>query len=97
MRRTPAGSRPQNELTAADLVERLIGVRRLAQEVDHRGGILAVLDDARATEPTRRAVADSLEAGWKALRGYVIRIGDDRRAKGLAGPLGRLPEEEGPS
>jgi hypothetical protein len=78
---------------ARDLVDRLSSARRLVDEVDRRGGIVRLLDDARLNEPGRRALTGSLVHVWRRLRGYVVAIGDDRRAKGLAQPLCWWPDD----
>jgi hypothetical protein len=85
--------RPANQLTAEDLVRRLLAVRRLIQEVDGRGGVVKLLDDAQAAPKVRHALGLSLAKSWVGLRGYVVRLGDERRRRGEAVPAGWLPGE----
>jgi hypothetical protein len=85
--------KPANQLSAADLVDRLLRVRRLLREVDDRGGIAALLDAARAKPAARDAVGRSLARSWVSLRGYVVRLGDEKRRRGEAVPPGWLPGE----
>jgi hypothetical protein len=91
LKRRRADPKSGNQLAALALIERLLAVRGLVRDVDHRG-ILRVLEEAQLGERDVRTLVDSLGATWKGLRGHVIRIGDDRRARGQSVPLGWLPE-----
>jgi hypothetical protein len=91
MSATKLKPKPQKQVTAESLIERIVAVRSLNGEIDQRGGILKLMDEAQADEPTRKQVNAALEASWKGLRAYVIQIGDDRRAKHQALPLCWLP------
>jgi hypothetical protein len=93
MSRPRAGERPVHELAARDLVGRLIDLRTLCGEIDQRGGILRVLQEAQLDRSREMVLVAALEHSWKALRAHVIHIGDDRRARGAAVPLAWLPEE----
>jgi hypothetical protein len=97
MASTKADPKSPNQVTAENLVERLIAVRTMCGEIDQRGGILGVLRDAQADEAQRKQVCAAIDASWKSLRSYVQHIGDDRRARGQAVPLCWLPGDGGTS
>jgi hypothetical protein len=94
--RSPKQIKSANQLTAAGLVEQLSAVRRTIQEVDHRGGIVRLIQDAALSEAQERTFTRNLGHGWKGLRSFVITVGDSRRARGLAVELCELPNEEAP-
>jgi hypothetical protein len=89
MRRINAKS--QNILTNADLIARLRRTIDVTYEIDRRGGIVAVLESGQISEKHRRALVNALKRLRWVAAAYVVSIGDDRRAKGQATPLCRLP------
>jgi hypothetical protein len=97
MKRTRAGPKSANQLGASDVVDRLLDLRRLVREVEGRGGIVRVMQMAGLDGPREGAVVAALEFAWKSLRGFTVRIGDDRRARGQSVPLGWLPSDDGPT
>jgi hypothetical protein len=70
------------------------------QEIDRRGeqwrpgtGIVTVLREAGATESDWRKLVRALKFIHDRTRNYVCAIGDDRRERGVAAPLGGFPAE----
>ena len=59
MKNPPAGVTSANRKAAGDLVVRLIAIRQLAGEIDQRGGILRVLEEAQLPEPDRKELVST--------------------------------------
>ena len=59
MKNPPAGVTSANRKAAGDLVARLIAIRQLAGEIDQRGGILRVLEEAQLPEPDRKELVST--------------------------------------
>jgi hypothetical protein len=83
-----------NRKIALDLVDRLIDLRQLVGEVDQRGGIVRVLQEAQLDGSREVAVVAALAHSWKALRAFALAVGDDRRARGRATKLCWLPDDD---
>jgi hypothetical protein len=89
----PKATPSQRHLTAVKLVQMILNFRRTLVAIDGRGGIVSVLDDSRLDEAKRRPVVSALRKIHDKTRNYVVAVGDDRRARGIATPLCWLPED----
>jgi hypothetical protein len=86
-----------NRVAAAELVRQLSQCRQIIEEVDRRGGIVVVQDEAQIDEPGRVKLVNSLKRIWFGARSFISAIGHDRRHRGVALPIPWFPESESPA
>jgi hypothetical protein len=98
MSRTPRTRAPSiNQAGAADVLQRLSAIRDDLAEVDQRGGILTVLNQAGLPESGWDKLVSDFQSIATKVRGFVVTIGDHRRETGKSLPLCWTPESESPA
>jgi hypothetical protein len=86
-----------NKLACGELLGKLNDFREVLAEIDRRGGIVSVLNEAQVDESVRIKVVSYLKRITYRTRSYIADVGDDRRDRGVAVPLCWIPESESPT
>jgi hypothetical protein len=85
-----------NRVAAAELVRQLSQCRKAIDEIERRGGIVAVLDQAQLAKLDQGKLVADLALITVKVRSYISAIGDDRRQR-VALPIPRFPSSETPA
>jgi hypothetical protein len=86
-----------NQISAAELVLRLADTHQVIVDIDRRGGIVVVFDEAQINEAGRTKLVTILQLIAIKTRSYIAAIGDDRRARGVAPSIPWFPESKTPA